>query len=223
YTAAAVLSIAYEQGYAAIDGNIVRVLSRLFCLQRPNSRGNPHAALAQRLLDLQRPGDWNQALMELGETVCTPKAPRCQECPLHERCDARRRARVDCHPPPKLRRPRQRLQLEMDIVRDGRGRLLLERGSFVHLPHLWLLPIRIVRNGTRRRSKPHSSFRHSILHRDFDVGIYRSAATAAQLSRRLRRRDGVERALFTSKELAQIGRSSLLSKALAKLPKSGGR
>ena len=91
YTAAAILSIAFDLPLPALDGNVVRVLSRLFCL-----RGDPAksplqgmlAAAGQQLLPAYRPGDFNQALMELGATVCLPRNPRCLLCPWSSHCEA---------------------------------------------------------------------------------------------------------------------------------------
>ncbi|MBI3781813.1 MAG: A/G-specific adenine glycosylase [Deltaproteobacteria bacterium] len=215
YTAAAVLSIAYDRPYAAVDGNVVRVLSRLFCLQRPGSKGEPHVALAQTLLDPKRPGDWNQAMMELGETVCTPAAPRCHVCPWGSACEARLRSAIDRHPPPKQRRSRERLELDLYLLRDRDRRLLLERGSFAHLPHLWLPPLRIVDRGEYRKQRPLATFHHAILHRDFNIAVYQRVLSDSTVKRMLRRRDGIEREMFSTNELTGIGRSSLLSKALA--------
>ena len=92
YTASAVSSIAFGQASAAVDGNVVRVLSRLHAL----AQENPTAAaavkqmqgLADALLDATRPGDWNQSMMELGAVVCTPRNPRCGDCPVSAWCAA---------------------------------------------------------------------------------------------------------------------------------------
>ncbi len=91
YTAAAVASIAFNLPYAAVDGNVVRVLSRF-----SGETARPRlATLAQEFLDKERPGDWNQALMELGATVCLPRDPQCLLCPIAESCVARRENRQD--------------------------------------------------------------------------------------------------------------------------------
>ena len=92
YTAAAVASIAFDLPHAVLDGNVYRVLSRLFNdrtdIRSPKARAH-FGSLAGRLLDQQRPGDFNQALMELGATVCLPKAPQCLLCPISAMCQAR--------------------------------------------------------------------------------------------------------------------------------------
>lgn len=212
YTAAAVLSIAYEQPCAAVDGNVTRVLSRLHRLPRPDGRGEPYRSLATRLLDRGRPGDWNQALMELGETVCLPRAPLCDACPLRGLCLAHRHGEESAFPPARLRRARRRLHLELTILRDRSGRILLERGAFAYLPHLWLPPIKTVAAG--EGSVRRATFRHAIVDRDFFVEVRRKIVSAAELRRRLHTGDRTERRLFTAAELAGIGRSSLLTKAL---------
>jgi A/G-specific adenine glycosylase len=101
YSAGAIASIAFGADEPAIDGNIVRVLTRLFALGGDPKRA-PLAGrlweLARALLPPGRAGDFNQALMELGATICTPKAPRCASCPLQRDCAALRADRVLDYP-----------------------------------------------------------------------------------------------------------------------------
>ncbi len=211
YTAAAVLSIAYGEPHAAVDGNVIRVLSRLECLERPDSRGEPHTAIADRLLVRDRAGDWNQAVMELGETICLPRSPGCPECPLGGTCAAFARGVVERHPPPKPRRATQRLGLSVTVLRDRRGRLLLERGAFEHLDHLWLPPVELLSAPPAR-----ADFKHAILHRSFDVKVESKTVAARELDRLARKRaaQGAERRVVAPDELAGLGRSSLLTKSL---------
>ncbi|HEX4643869.1 MAG TPA: A/G-specific adenine glycosylase, partial [Candidatus Acidoferrales bacterium] len=92
YTAAAVLSIAYGAPHAALDGNVARVLARIGAVRgdlRVPSRWRKLEAAAQELLACRAPGDWNQAMMELGATLCTPRSPRCGLCPVEAWCRAR--------------------------------------------------------------------------------------------------------------------------------------
>ncbi|XP_061860350.1 adenine DNA glycosylase [Colius striatus] len=91
YTAGAIASIAYGQATGVVDGNVVRVLCRLRCIGA--DAGSPTVTdrlwdMANALVDRSRPGDFNQALMELGATVCVPKAPLCGECPVKQHCRA---------------------------------------------------------------------------------------------------------------------------------------
>uniref|UniRef100_A0A8B9VX94 Adenine DNA glycosylase n=1 Tax=Anas zonorhyncha TaxID=75864 RepID=A0A8B9VX94_9AVES len=97
YTAGAIASISYGQATGVVDGNVIRVLCRLRCIGADPS--SPPVidrlwAMANALVDRSRPGDFNQALMELGATVCTPKAPLCGECPVKQHCRARLRVGV---------------------------------------------------------------------------------------------------------------------------------
>ncbi|PKU35424.1 hypothetical protein llap_14271 [Limosa lapponica baueri] len=94
YTAGAIASISYGQATGVVDGNVIRVLCRLRCIGADSS--SPAIIdrlwdMANALVDRSRPGDFNQALMELGATVCVPKAPLCGECPVKQHCQARRR------------------------------------------------------------------------------------------------------------------------------------
>lgn len=211
YTAAAVLSIAYDVPHAAVDGNVIRVLSRLERLGRPDGKGEPHTGIADRLLARDRAGDWNQAVMELGETVCLPRGARCEICPLRSSCDAFAADAVELHPPPKPRRATERLGLNVEVLRDRKGRLLLERGAFEHLDHLWLPPTRLLTTPPTK-----ASFKHAILHRSFAVEVTSKTVTARELDRLARRRHpaGTERRVVTPEELPGLGRSSLLTKAL---------
>lgn len=211
YTAAAVLSIAYDAPHAAVDGNVIRVLSRLERLGRPDGRGEPHAQIADRLLARNRAGDWNQAVMELGETICLPRGARCDVCPLRRSCKAYAADVVRLHPPPKPRRATEQMGLAVEVLRDRRGRILIERGAFEHLDHLWLPPTRLL-----QAPPADASFKHAILHRSFAVSVTSKTITAREMDRlaRQRSREGTERRAITPEELPGLGRSSLLTKAL---------
>jgi len=90
YTAAAVAAIAFDQPAAVMDGNIERVVARLFAVDEPLPTAKP--ALRERVAEITptvRPGDFAQAMMDLGATICTPRRPRCMACPLSDRCVAR--------------------------------------------------------------------------------------------------------------------------------------
>ncbi len=213
YTVAAVLSIAYGRPLAAVDGNVVRVLTRLARLPSPDAKLRPHAALADRLLDPLRPGDWNQALMEIGQTVCVPRDPLCHVCPLQRFCRAYATGDVDRFPQRVTRRTVEKMSLTATVLHDGRGHLLLERGAFVHLRHLWL-PF----TGDVDPSWPtveHGRVRHAILHRSFDVRVLAARLPPATLRRWVTTGE-VQREVFSVDDVAKIGRSSLLTKVLRK-------
>ena len=130
YTARAVLSIAYNQPYAVVDGNVARVMARLRA-----RRGHLHQrafrqaveADLERLLSRSRPGDFNQALMQLGQAVCLPRSPRCERCPLRSGCRAFQLGRPENFPTPRPRRATELHHLAAAVLRDG-GRVALVRG-----------------------------------------------------------------------------------------------
>ncbi len=91
YTAAAIASFAYDLPHAVVDGNVYRVLSRIFGIKTPmdSSEGRKEfQKIAQELINAQDPGGYNQAIMDFGATVCTPKNPNCNQCPFSEQCFA---------------------------------------------------------------------------------------------------------------------------------------
>src|ERR1700736_2971659 len=93
YTAAAILSIAYGAKHAVLDGNVARVLARIFAVQgdvRDAKRWQSLQKSADALLDPKSPSDWNQAMMELGATLCAPQSPQCLLCPVTQFCQARK-------------------------------------------------------------------------------------------------------------------------------------
>lgn len=90
YTAAAIASIAFDRAETVVDGNVERVMARLFAVRTPLPTAKPElTALAAKLTPLKRPGDYAQAVMDLGATVCTPRNPSCDICPLSAPCKAR--------------------------------------------------------------------------------------------------------------------------------------
>jgi A/G-specific adenine glycosylase len=110
YTAGAIASIAYNQAAPVLDGNVMRVRSRVTDLSEDISKGatkNKLWQLAGTLVPGQRPGEYNQALMELGQLVCSPGIPHCTKCPLAALCRAREQGTVDQRPvrPPRKRTP----------------------------------------------------------------------------------------------------------------------
>ena len=141
YTAGAVASIAFGEAVPAVDGNVRRVLARLFDEPRPTTRWLRDTAAG--LVDPERAGDWNQALMELGATVCTPRGPLCETCPVADACAARAAGTVADRPAPTDRRPPRKAIIALAVLRRGRGEVLLERrGREGLLAGMWALPER---------------------------------------------------------------------------------
>jgi A/G-specific adenine glycosylase len=128
YTAAAILSIAYDEKHAVLDGNVARVLARLGAI-----RGDLHEAkrwrglreTADNLLDPKSPGEWNQAMMELGATVCVPRAPQCLLCPIAKFCRARQLGLAERLPEKRKKRATEEVTLAAAVFLDHRGRTLL--------------------------------------------------------------------------------------------------
>ncbi len=121
YTGAAIAAIAFGRPEAAVDGNVERVMARLHAVETPLPGAKAELrALAAGLVTTDRPGDWAQALMDLGATVCTPKAPRCDACPLSKTCAAFAAGASERYPRrlAKAERPR-RYGVVYRIERDG--------------------------------------------------------------------------------------------------------
>lgn len=146
YTAAAVLSIAYGAPHAVLDGNVARVLARIGAIRgdlRAPGKWQGLQATAEDLLAPKKPGDWNQAMMELGATVCTPKRPRCEECPLERWCRARKLGIAEALPRARNKRATVELTLAAAVLLDPRGRTLLVRrpnGDGALFSRMWQFP-----------------------------------------------------------------------------------
>jgi A/G-specific adenine glycosylase len=111
YTAAAVAAIAFDRPANVVDGNVERVMARLYAVEGPLPGSKPELkALAAKRVTGDRPGDWAQALMDLGATICRPKQPLCDRCPVAETCVARAQGAPETYPrkDAKAERPRRR-------------------------------------------------------------------------------------------------------------------
>jgi A/G-specific adenine glycosylase len=128
YTAAAILAIAYDRPAVAVDGNVERVVARLFAIgdALPGAKPKLREAAA-RLAPLRRSGDYAQAVMDLGATICTPRNPRCVICPWASRCAARRRGDPEAFPVKAQKKPRpRRVGIAFMLLRDD-GAVWLRR------------------------------------------------------------------------------------------------
>jgi A/G-specific adenine glycosylase len=143
YTAGAVASIAFALREPCVDGNVARVLSRLLLLEGRPGAGAVRAALweaAAALVPARRPGDFNQALMELGATTCTRAAPGCARCPLAGDCGALRAGRQRAVPAPRVRPPPAVVDVACAVIRRGDEVLLVRRPGDGLFAGLWGLP-----------------------------------------------------------------------------------
>ncbi len=232
YTAAAVASIAFERPEPAIDGNALRVYGRLVGLRAARAEAEPLLReLVRPLLAHGKPSELNQAVMDLGASLCAPATPSCPLCPWREPCVARRLGLQAEIPPARKPTARRRLSWVAAVLRDERGRILLarrpERGLF---GGLWELPggelsstgderrelARLLRErlGIRVRVGAAVAEVSQILtHRDLRVVAH--AATSSGSPSALTGYLGVR---FAGREdLASLGLSSVTRKLLAKL------
>jgi A/G-specific adenine glycosylase len=140
YTAAAVASIAFDEPSPVWDANVRRVVARLL---------GREATMPADWLPRRSPGDFNQALMELGQTICTPRRPRCPECPLRKACVAYRKGIVDRLPARKASKSVPELTIGIGVVWKG-GRVLIQRRAAEGmLGGLWEFP-----GGKRKPKEP---------------------------------------------------------------------
>jgi A/G-specific adenine glycosylase len=163
YTAAAVLSIAYQEPLAALDGNVARVLARLGAV-----RGDVRTPKLWRKLDdeasvllaRETPGDWNEAMMELGATICTPAAPQCEQCPVARWCRGHAMGIADELPLARRKDAPKAITVAAAVLLDPRGRTLLLRYSDeggAIFARLWQFP------AVAARRDPHNAIRNHLL------------------------------------------------------------
>jgi A/G-specific adenine glycosylase len=150
YTAGAIASIAFDRAVPLVDGNVERVLSRLRSIEGdPKSSENQSTywRLAEDLVDPQRPGDFNQGLMELGATICTPQNPNCLICPVRQACQGFESGDPQAFPEPVERTQKKPMSVAVSVVSrpagsDGAGPevLLMKRPEEGLLAGLWEVP-----------------------------------------------------------------------------------
>ena len=197
YTMGAVLSICFDRPLAVLDGNVARVLARLEAL--PAAIRDPRGArrlwaLADSLVPMRRPGDWNQAMMELGATLCTPRAPACGRCPVRMLCRARALGRVDEFPPAGPRRAVKSVRRAVALI-ERSHRVLMVRHDGTLLKGLWEPPGVDLRQGqapgpalrailsrlglSARLAPAHGTVRHRITHRAIAAQVWHGVPTGA--------------------------------------------
>jgi A/G-specific adenine glycosylase len=181
YTAAAVSSIAFGLPHAVLDGNVLRLLGRLTMDPGAISSGRTRKRLGQiaaQLLPRANPGEFNQAMMELGATLCLPKSPQCLQCPLAEHCLARQSGRESEFPIRAARKSFSEVTSELFVVSRGDCILLWQRpGHSRRLAGFWELPgseqLPAAPRGTRI-----GSFRHTIVQTNYHWDVWTSTAPA---------------------------------------------
>jgi len=173
YTAAAIASIAFDQPVAVVDGNVERVLQRV---SGTRLSGEELWDAANDLLNTKRPGDFNQAMMELGAVVCTPRAPGCLTCPVVELCVTRGETALKAKPARQNKREIHYALVRRDgDRRDGEVFLIRRPPDASLMPGMWELPELTNRNGA---GSPSFTLRHSITTTDYTVRVWHAAVPA---------------------------------------------
>jgi A/G-specific adenine glycosylase len=226
YTAAAVASIAFGVAAPVLDGNVERVMTRWRALAGDPKRGELRRKLlaaAGVLLDPDAPGDSNQALMELGATICTPRRPNCVSCPLQSSCRALADDEPEAFPSPRTERPAVREDWVLALVADDAGRVLLFRRSDEEelLAGTWELPS--ARAGRRAAMELGETYggrwelgelagvvRHGITFRSLELSVRwaRVSSAAGEVA------EGPEAGFFAPLEVAALPHSAMVDKAL---------
>ncbi len=203
YTAAAIASICFGVLEPVVDGNVARVFARVWLLSDDFSKSAPRAALVDRLRPLiaaaDAAGDFNQAMMELGALVCSPRAPHCEACPLHGACAAAATARQDDFPVRPARKAIPERHAAGAVLRDSRNRvLLIRRDDTGLLGGLWELPggecpqaptlaavVQLVRRQTGLSAtalEPAGALTHTFSHFRLRLSLYTASIRAARLA-----------------------------------------
>ena len=193
YTAAAIASIAFGLPHAVVDGNVRRVLARW-----TNDGHIDAQQVADRVLDRSDPARWNQAVMELGATICLPRDPRCGECPVAAHCSARRAGTQNDLPLKRAKATPERLERTLLVIRRN-GRLLLTPS--LRVKGFWDLPEPYAQ---ARAGTTLGEFRHTITHRHYRFTVREATSGAIPDASRW----------HTEKELGRIPLSTTAKKAL---------
>lgn len=232
YTAAAVASIAQGEVVPVLDGNVERVLSRWLHLEGDPKRAAQRRVLrsaAAEMLDSARPGDSNQALMELGATVCTPSSPGCGACPLAGGCAARAAGDAEAYPPPRARRQAVKVRRVVAVVERSGRRLLFRRGDGEELlAGTWELPwadgdgeaveeLGLRYGGRWRLGERLATVRHAITHRAYEVEV-----REAELVEEPAVAEGIEAGWWSGPEVGGLAVSSLVPKVLSAISAGEG-
>ena len=224
YTGGAIASIAYGEQAPLVDGNVIRVFARLFGLAgRSDEKALVDKAweLAEELVVGEQPGDWNQALMEHGATICTPQVPTCGLCPIQKYCVAYKTGNPTQFPATAKQPRKQNMSVAFAWLEQGKGLLLEQRGLEGLWPGLWELPssqaeseeaarILLEKKLGSRLGEQIAIVKHALSHRNVTARVY---AISGELNKNLTSR----RVLYAEPLKAPL--SSLAKKAIrAALP-----
>lgn len=217
YTASAVLSISFGRHAAVVDGNVKRVLARLFLLDSAAKQRSTEE-LAERLIAGTDPGEHNQAVMELGALVCLPDRPLCAGCPLKWQCLAFAQGGEEAAAqlPGRKKEPKRSTTIDLLLDRSEAGILFLRDPNSRFLKNHWMLPARIAienhaqtEHWSGRPGRAMTPFRHTITSHAITARVHASSAQV-----RLRIPSGAETARFSIVQGQKKAASSLMQKAL---------
>lgn len=159
YTAAAIASIAFGEPVPAVDGNVFRVFSRYFNIHLDISLPKTKKyffELGKEVISPNRPGDFNQAVMELGATICTPRNPKCGVCPVNESCEALRQNTIGLLPVKSKKQEVRKRNFHFLELTDGENFLLKKRTEKDVWHNLYNFPL--VETFDNNEPEPHFSF-----------------------------------------------------------------
>ncbi|MBF8984038.1 A/G-specific adenine glycosylase [Lutibacter sp. B2] len=143
YTAGAIMSIAYNERYPAVDGNVLRVISRVYCIEEDIGNQNTKKEIEEivySVIPKKEARDFNQALMELGATICTPTSPKCIDCPICKSCRALEEEKQDTLPV-KAKKPKKKVEKRyVAIIKQDEAILMKKRPDKGLLAGLWEYP-----------------------------------------------------------------------------------
>jgi A/G-specific adenine glycosylase len=166
YTAGAVLSIAFDNACAAVDGNVIRVIARLFAIEEPvdgKEMKKKIEGIAQRLVPADEPGHYNQALMDLGSGVCTPRGPDCPICPMAGVCIARKKGLQEGIPSKKKAAAVPHREAVAAVLRNDAGEILMvKRPQRGLLGGLWSFPGSVLAAGDVPAAKLRKALREEL-------------------------------------------------------------
>jgi A/G-specific adenine glycosylase len=215
YTAGAIASIAYRAHAPIVDGNVARILARLYAIEAPLKSPELMRDSWQRAETLiaaaTDPRDFNQGLMELGALVCRPANPRCDACPLRRACAAYAQNRVEELPRKAAKAETRAMRIPLYVIADAAGHVLMRReqgalmNAMFHLPHgdaalLAGTPLRV------RNAELLGTFRHTVTNRRIEFEVFRA--------RLARRTDAAGYAWIDPSRMAHVPHPSYVRKAL---------
>tara|TARA_B100001564_G_C20656683_1_gene679551 strand:- start:1662 stop:2600 length:939 start_codon:yes stop_codon:yes gene_type:complete len=167
YTAAAICSIAFNLNVSCIDGNVKRIISRL--VGRNITKFSEFKRIADQLIDKARPGDWNQALMDLGRNVCKPANPNCDDCPLSEGCIGKQDP-MSFSTPKKVKSKLMKVDCLVILGKDGT--LNIRRKASGHLQNMWGFELTDRNEASFKEEEYCGNISHAFTHRKWDIDVY---------------------------------------------------